>query len=1140
MFDIHFNQDFEDNTPGIYKFNEWQSDWNYPWEGSYLEKESTVYIIENTDPEQGSKVMRFLLPAGSYAGSGIPAGGGWETLLNKSPEELYFSYRIKFNPGFEWVHGGKIPGIRGGPVWDGWYGPPYDGGFVNFLMWSEQPTIAHYYYYHGQTHQYGATSLWDTRIESGKWYTVTLRTVMNSINGDYGNTDAIFEGYIDGKLVSQITGFTLRNLTSIGIDRLNITSFFGGAEPLFAAARDEWIELDDFVAFTYKPEIDVPRGNELSPPDRVLLLPNEVYNDSVWRVSLTANALSSKTIELEWKSYFYPVTYTIQRKAVEGTVFEDIATISYPQKIFQNGGLVPNTAYTYRIKTGNSVTNEFTLSTLPPSIPVAPVSLRSLLTGTTSVRLAWNDNSNNELGFIIERSDGTAENFRQIATVKANIKEYTNSSLTPKTTYFYRVKAYNEDGHSSYSNVLTVTTLALQLPAAPDGLNATDVTKNSFTIAWNDNSNNETGFQIYKLVDSTGSYKLFKTIAANTRQLAVTGLQPNTAHTFRVRAYNDDGASGYTNIIKVSTLPLQPPIAPLTLKSDSIAPSAVKLSWQDRSSNETGFYIYRSLAATSGFQQIHTSGRNQNTFLNSGLDQGKTYYYRVRAYNADGLSAYTNTLKVTTLNPPGSPTALLLKNLSKTSATIEWSDNTTNESGFYIERSLNNPGLFVRIDTLKADSTLYINTSLKSNTVYFYRIIAFNNDGLSLPSDTLRIQTEPLIIPSAPSNLVLEYISPFSAEIKWDDNSPNENGFQLQRADSTMVFANLKNLLSGIATYNDTTLADDAVYYYRIRAYNNDGYSKFSDTLMVRTPANIIPQVPRNFKTALVKFNQTVMSWEAFSDQVIGFEIERESANSGQFALLKKTGFVLSYTDTTVKEGESYAYRIRAFNEFNFSGYTPFITAEIPFLVLPEPPELLTPEAIESNSITLKWKYRSADESGFIVKRAVYPQDKFEALHTASTNDTLYTDNTVSPNTTYFYIVNAINENGLSDNSNKLRVSSMSLAEKARWHDGLIAYYNFSLNSDSIIHDLSGIEEPVDLFINDTTNVSWQNNSRLEITNATCIKSLKPAKKIVKACKETNEITIECWIKPSASDFSGESCIISLSEDEGNIGFSLM
>lgn len=274
IFNIYFSHNFENNTLGTYLRSEWEKDWNYPWSKSYDTIKHPLTILQNQDPDQGTKVLRFIFSKGSYSGVSLPAGAYWDCRLGRSFDEIYFSYRIKFREGFDWVHGGKIPALRCSDAWDGWRGPPYELGGANLLMWHEKPTIVDYYYYYGQTHDYGATHLWDATIESGKWFTLTLRVVMNTISGDYGNKDAIFEGYINGRLVSQLTGFTLRNLPHIGVDRLVIETFFGGSSDFFAATRDEYIEVDDFFVFTYKDNVDVPRGNEMSPQGRILILPD--------------------------------------------------------------------------------------------------------------------------------------------------------------------------------------------------------------------------------------------------------------------------------------------------------------------------------------------------------------------------------------------------------------------------------------------------------------------------------------------------------------------------------------------------------------------------------------------------------------------------------------------------------------------------------------------------------------------------------------------------------------------------------------------------------------------------------------------------------------------------------------------------
>ena len=82
----------------------------------------------------------------------------------------------------------------------------------------------------------------------------------------------------------------------------------------------------------------------------------------------------------------------------------------------------------------------------------------------TSVNLAWQDNSDDETGFKIERkpSGGT---YAEIATVGANVAAYTDTGLTSNIKYFYRMRAYNAYGSSAYSNAADATPPSV--PTAP-------------------------------------------------------------------------------------------------------------------------------------------------------------------------------------------------------------------------------------------------------------------------------------------------------------------------------------------------------------------------------------------------------------------------------------------------------------------------------------------------------------------------------------------------------------------------------------------------------------------------------------------------------------------------------------------------
>ncbi len=267
-YNIIYYHNFENNTLGNYRESEWENDWNFP---AWSEGDIPPEIITSGDMENDTRVMRWHFPEGSLGPS--QGGGQWYTELNSAFDELYFSYKVRFKPGFNWVLGGKIPGLRGGPEWPGADPPGWSDGFVALLMWNSAPKITFYYYHQDQDHLYGDSKAWNYNIVSGIWYTITIRIVMNTVNENGGNNDGILEGFIDRKLACQVTNLRFRNLESIGIDKLWITSFFGGNTEDWAAQRDEWIEFDDFVAFTYKDNVIIPRGNTPSPSGRILLHP---------------------------------------------------------------------------------------------------------------------------------------------------------------------------------------------------------------------------------------------------------------------------------------------------------------------------------------------------------------------------------------------------------------------------------------------------------------------------------------------------------------------------------------------------------------------------------------------------------------------------------------------------------------------------------------------------------------------------------------------------------------------------------------------------------------------------------------------------------------------------------------------------
>jgi hypothetical protein len=111
---------------------------------------------------------------------------------------------------------------------------------------------------------------------------------------------------------------------------------------------------------------------------------------------------------------------------------------------------------------------DFTLTVVPtePHSPAPATNLSAHAVSSTEIDLTWDDNSTNESGFRVQRSlDGAT--FNEIDTTGPNVTSFNDTGLTPETTYFYRVIAFNNFGNADPSNVAADTTPAPPVPEVP-------------------------------------------------------------------------------------------------------------------------------------------------------------------------------------------------------------------------------------------------------------------------------------------------------------------------------------------------------------------------------------------------------------------------------------------------------------------------------------------------------------------------------------------------------------------------------------------------------------------------------------------------------------------------------------------------
>jgi hypothetical protein len=118
----------------------------------------------------------------------------------------------------------------------------------------------------------------------------------------------------------------------------------------------------------------------------------------------------------------------------------------------------------------------------PPSETIKdPSNLAAAALSSSQINLSWNDNSSNEGEFVIERDTSSAFAAPVRMTAWSNSTTFSDTGLSPSTTYYYRVKAKNATDNSGFSNTASATTLAVQPP--PTGYNAA-VTADSPVSYW--------------------------------------------------------------------------------------------------------------------------------------------------------------------------------------------------------------------------------------------------------------------------------------------------------------------------------------------------------------------------------------------------------------------------------------------------------------------------------------------------------------------------------------------------------------------------------------------------------------------------------------------------------------------------------
>lgn len=460
---------------------------------------------------------------------------------------------------------------------------------------------------------------------------------------------------------------------------------------------------------------------------------------------------------------------------------------------------------------------------------------------------------------------------------------------------------------------------------------------------------------------------------------------------------------------KIVDLPKIPVLRAIVFSSTS-----VRLIWTDLWTDEEGYKIERKTGSDGSFEQVASTDQDSCGYLDTSLTDGLQYVYRIRAIKRNWHSEYSNEAQVTTDHNP--PSGLSATAMSSTEIALNWSDNSSNETSFKIERIKGSEGVFALIDSVQADSTNYLDRDLTEATDYHYRVCAHSDAaGFSNYTDIV-FATTWHGIPGRPINVSATALDSARIHLEWDDNSISEYGFLIEQSTGGPgSYTQIDEVEPNLEEYIDSELDEAIIYYYRIRSHNESGPSEYSEAVFDTTWYGL-PGVPQSLSSSTISNARIGLSWSYDADDEIGFCIDRKIDGDTVYARIdtvqKNT---LTYEDSGLSECKQYTYWIIAYNR---SGESAASSADSS-TTYPDAPTDLTATAIDSASISLEWSdLSSGGEQGFRIERRTNSTGAFEQIHELLYSQKAQVDTMLAEGTIYEYRVLTFNIAGSSEFSN--------------------------------------------------------------------------------------------------------------------------
>ncbi len=533
-----------------------------------------------------------------------------------------------------------------------------------------------------------------------------------------------------------------------------------------------------------------------------------VYNGTSYSAYTSANHVSvkpisaptviatagDKSVTLKWNAVpgatkYYIYSYNSANKTY--TTLTNTSTISYIKT-----GLTNGTAYTFLVRAYNGIS--YSAYTTADHVTAKPIAapMVTATAGDQKVTLKWSAVTGATKYYIYSYSPSTKK-YTEITNTSSTI--YTKTGLSNDTTYIFLVRSYNGVSYSDYTsaNHISVKPIAAPIVTATAG-------DRSVTLKWNAVSG-ATRYYVYSYNSVSNAY--VNLTDTTTTSYTKTGLLNGTAYTFLVRAYNGVSYSDYTTANHITVKPIAAPKV-----TAAAGDKKVTLKWT-AVSGATKYYIYSYDSSSKKYTAI-TSTIN-TSYTKTGLTNGKTYTYLVRAYNGISYSAYTSSNNVN-VKPIAAPKVTATAGDKK--VTLKWSA-VIGATKYFIYSYDPSTKKYTAITSTA--STSYTKTNLVYGKAYTFLVRAYNGVSYSAYTTANNVNVKLVAAPKVTATAGDKKVT-----LKWSSVT-GATKYYIYLYNSTTKTYSLLSSTTG-TSFTKTGLTNGKTYTFLVRAYNGVFYSIYT------------------------------------------------------------------------------------------------------------------------------------------------------------------------------------------------------------------------------------------------------------------------------------------------------------------------